>query len=73
MGGIADAIGGIFSSILGGGAKPQIVKPPAAQRAAPTIDSEAAQKARRRAQLALLQQSGRASTILTDTTDKLGG
>lgn len=69
MGGVAKAIGGIFSSILGA---PDVPKPPPLPKVAPMADEKASEEARRRALLASKARGGRESTILSEN-DKFGG
>lgn len=72
MGGVVSFLEKPLSTLFGGDKKAD--KPEAADpRRAPLPEDEAAKKARRRAQLAALQRTGRASTILTDSSDTLGG
>jgi len=63
-------MGSMFSS-----PKPVATPPPPAPTpvAMPDTDSDAVAKERRRKLTEMQSRSGRASTILTDTTGKLGG
>ena len=62
-------MGSMFSS-----PKPVAAPPPAPTPVAmPDVDSDAVAKERRRKLTEMQSRSGRASTILTDTTGKLGG
>ena len=66
----------VLGQVLGGGKeKSQAAAPPpiAAPTAMPTADSAAVAEARKRSMLEQAARGGRASTILTDTSDKLGG
>lgn len=74
MGQIAKGIGGIFSSILGGGGKDNAPKPPKPPPVMPVPDDELIKQDQLR-KLQAAQSTGRASTILTDSGDgsKLGG
>ena len=86
MGGLTDTAQSLTSTIIGGplgtaadlfkkGKKaltpqlPEIPKP----ITMPTIDDAAVQAAKRRSILEQISRRGRASTILTSQTDKLGG
>lgn len=70
---IAIAVGGALLSKALAPKPPKIAEAPEGLQRAPTVDDEQAKQARRRAQLSLLQRSGRESTILTDSSQTLGG
>ena len=61
-----------MSKMLGGGAPkpPPVPKPPPPT---PMADEEAIQRAKRGAAAGLQRRSGRASTVLSDAEDRLGG
>lgn len=71
---IGIAVGGALLSKALAPKPPKLEGPVAAEAGRlPTVDDERAKQARRRAQLSLLQRSGRDSTILTDSSQTLGG
>jgi hypothetical protein len=72
--GKVDPVSGLFNKAVGIGDKKAVAAPAISKPAVmPTSDDEAVKAARRRQAAELATRSGRASTILTDTGDKLGG
>lgn len=77
MGGIFRAVGRVVKSVLGGGeSKPKAPAAPPAVSAPtpmPVQDEASVLAAKKRAQAAAAQRRGRASTVLTQDSDTLGG
>jgi hypothetical protein len=72
--GKVDPVSGLFNKVTGIGKKKEAAAPMTTPPAVmPTTDDERVKAARRRQAAELATRSGRASTILTDGSDKLGG
>lgn len=70
----AGLAGSVLGGLLTGGKETAPAPPPVeAPKAVPTADSTAVAAAKKKAALEQQARAGRASTILTDDSDKLGG